>query len=115
LHLPEINELNEQGVIGCYVGIAEMIEKYHNVKGLFGISWLYDPQLVHISPRLIYLQKLPLSNGAKRFYIGIDESESAFVKSKTRARLFKEGKYKPKAYLLVWPRKDIVEWSKRYR
>ena len=113
-HTPELEEFTEQGWNDCYVRIAEMLDIYKNVKGVFGASWFYDPQLENISPRLIYLQKTPLNNGARCFYVEEDRTGNALAKSKHRYNLYKEGKYKPKKYLLVWPREALLKWARIY-
>ena len=114
-HTPELSEFNEQGWNDCYIRIAEMLKKYKEVKGMFGGSWFYDPQLEFISPRLMYLRNIPLNNGAISFYVGEDRTGNALVKSKTRIKLYEEGKYKPKSYLLVWPRKELIKWASAYK
>ena len=43
--------------------------------------------------------------------MGEDFSGDAFVKSKKRMKLFTEGKYTPKSYLLIWPRKKLTDWA----
>lgn len=111
-HTPELSEFTEKGWNDCYVRIAEMLKINENIKGIFGASWFYDPQLESISPKLMYLQKTPLDNGAKGFYLGDDLTGNALAKSKTRNQLYKDGKYKPKSYMLVWPRKELLQWAK---
>jgi len=113
-HNRELNEFNEQGWNDCYIRIAEMLEKHEEVKGLFGASRFYDPQLENISPRLMYLQKIPLQNGAVCFSAGEDCTGNALAKSKTRIKLYQEGKYIFMSYLLVWPRKELIKWAKTY-
>ncbi len=115
LHIPLLSDFNEQGFYDCNIGIAEMLIKHEEIKGVFGSTWYYDPQLENISPRLMYVQKIPLENGAKLFYIGEDRTGNAFAKSKTRLKLYNEGKYKPKKYLLLWLRKEIIKWAKMCR
>jgi hypothetical protein len=111
-HTPDLGEFNAVGWDDCYVRIAAMLEKYSNVKGMFGCSWFYDPNLRDISPNLMYLQAVPLENGAESFYVGEDRTGYALLKSKTRFSLYNEGKYTPRAYLIVWPRKEILYWAK---
>jgi len=112
-HTPELSKFNERGWSDCYIRIAEMLKKNKKIKGMFGASWFYDPQLEEISPRLTYLQKVPLRNGAKSFHIGEDKSGNAIAKSKTRMKLYNEGKYLPQTYLLIWLRKDLIDWVDR--
>jgi hypothetical protein len=112
LHTPFLSDFNEQGMHDCYISTAEMLMKQGNIKGVFSSSWLYDPQLGNVSPILMYLQKIWLQNGAASFYVGVDQSKNAFVKSKTRLKLYEQGKYQPKIYLVVWPRKAMIKWAR---
>lgn len=114
-HIPELSEFNPQGWNDCYLRIAEMLELNPQVKGIFGGSWFYDPQLKEISPRLMYLQDVPLENGASRFYTHDDTSGNAIYASKTRRQLYEEGAYTPRSYLLIWPRKAMIQWAKLYK
>lgn len=114
-HTPYLDEFNEKGWCKCFLRIAEMLKENQSIKGMFGGSWFYDPVIKDISPRLSYLQDIPLQNGARSFYAGLDKSNSAISKSLSRKKLFEEGKYIPKSYLLIWPRKEILSWAKRFR
>lgn len=111
-HTPLLGDFNEQGWLECYIRISEMLIKHQEIKGVFRASWFCDPDLVKISPRLGYLHKMPVDNGAKVFYIQEDKTGNPFVKSKTRLKLYKKGQYRPKTYLLVWPRKELIKWAK---
>lgn len=114
-HTPELSEFNPQGWNDCYLRIAEMLELNPQVKGIFGGSWFYDPQLKDISPRLMYLQSVPLENGASSFYTHDDTSGNAIYSSKTRRKLHEEGKYTPRSYLLIWPREAMIQWARDYK
>ena len=114
-HTPELSEFNPQGWNDCYLRIAEMLELNPQVKGIFGGSWFYDPQLKDISPRLMYLQDVPLENGASSFYTHDDTTGNAIYSSKTRRQLHDDGKYTPKSYLLIWPREAMIKWAKAYK
>lgn len=114
-HTPELSEFNPQGWNDCYLRIVEMLEHNPQVKGIFGGSWFYDPQLKDISPRLMYLQNVPLENGASSFYTHEDTSGNSICSSKTRRKLYDEGKYRPKSYLLIWPREAMIRWARGYK
>jgi hypothetical protein len=114
-HIPELSEFNEKGWNNCYGRIAEMLERNEEIKGMCGGSWFYDPQLEFISPRLMYLQRIPLNNGASLFHVGEDKTGNAIAKSKTRLNLYNKGKYKPQSYLLIWPRRELIEWANNYK
>lgn len=110
-YTPELSQFNEKGWHECYLRLATMLKINTDIKGVFGISWFYDPQLTGISPRLTYLQSTPLLGGAKSFYLGNDNTGNAISTSKSRIKLYKDGKYIPKSYLLIWPRKELIAWA----
>jgi hypothetical protein len=114
-HTPDLSEFHPQGWNNCYLRIAQMLELNPQIKGLFGGSWFYDPQLTAISPRLAYLQNLPLEHGASIFRTGNEKSNDAIATSPTRRKLFDEGKYIPQSYLLIWPRKALIKWANTYK
>jgi hypothetical protein len=110
-----LEEFNQVGRNRCFARIAELLEAMPGVRGLVGTSWFYDPQLERISPNLHYLRKVPMDGGA---FLRIDgpgeiHTQRATARSQTRRRLYEEGKYSPVCCTLVWPRKDILAWSKR--
>ena len=99
----------------CYLRIAELLKLNPRVKGYVQCSWYSDPVLENVSPRLVYYRQRPEQNGAKVFRFGTSESDirNATSKSPTRRELFKEGKYIPTSYLVVWPRKELIEWAEK--
>jgi hypothetical protein len=102
-----------QGRDQCYLGIGELLKLNPNIKGMYAVSWYYDPKLEDISPNLLYLRKEPEQNGARFFKIGTTATDINFatVKSATRRRLYQEGKYLPTSFLLLWPRKELLSWA----
>jgi len=108
---PESVEFSEQKRNESYCRIAQMLKIHSKVKGLLSASWMYDPQLAEISPRLMYLQETPLENGAETFYVSVDYSGNALEKSKTRKELNEKGMYIPKIYLVIWPREALIRWA----
>ena len=89
-HDPDLMaEFNINGWRITFKRFAEIlkIEEFKNVKGIYGVSWFYDPQLANISPRLNYLLDIPISNGAVLFKIGPSSEDGirdALLKSPTR-------------------------------
>lgn len=110
-----LKEFNEKGLKNSYRLIGEFLKKQSHVKGVFGSAWYYDPIIEHVSPRLAYLRKIPTENGGKLFYLGSDNQavRDSTLRSKTRRRLYEEGKYIPTRYLIVWSRNKIIDWSKK--
>ena len=115
LHEPNLKYFSEESRIECYMEIAYMLKKHKEIKGAYGMSWYFDPQLKEISPWLSFLREFPLAGGAELFLIGKDESRNALAKSRNRLRLYEAGKYIPQSYLLVWPRKKLIAWASRKR
>jgi hypothetical protein len=111
----DLTDFNETGWDECYVRIASLLKKRIFIKGMVGTSWFYDPQIMNVSPRLSYLLKNPLQNGAFVLKHRTDRLniERATSKSETRKRLYEEGKYTPVSYSIFWPRDKIIEWSDR--
>ncbi|MCB0263267.1 MAG: hypothetical protein KDH98_08960 [Calditrichaeota bacterium] len=97
-----------------YLNVAELLESDKLIRGIYGVSWFFDPQLAEVSPRLTYLQQFPVENGAQLFKIGISAKaiDFATATSKTRKQLYDEGKYIPKDYMLIWDRNSLIKWAK---
>jgi hypothetical protein len=111
------DEFDEPGWRRCYLLIAELLERRPDVKGVVGTSWFYDPQLPAISPRLAYLQTMPLSGGAYpvRHGPGAIHTERATATSPSRRKLVEDGSYVPICYSIVWPRAELIAWAGRQR
>lgn len=116
-HSTSYPEFNEAGWDRCYLRIAGMLRVNPHVRGMFGISWFYDPALESISPRLNYLRHRPLEGGARLFREGVSDEHigNATAKSETRKKLFLEGKYQPTGYAMVWPRRELIAWADQAR
>ena len=112
LHTPYISEFKERNHDLYSRNVAKMLEQNEQVKGVMAASWYYDPILSKVSPRLSYLHDLPKRYGAEFFCVCKDSSGNAFVRSKTRLKLYHEGKYKPKKYLMIWPRNKMISWAR---
>jgi hypothetical protein len=107
---------NLEGWNNCYLRIVELFGIKPEIRGLIATSWFYDPQLKKISPHLSYLREVPCNNGAFLIHDGPGEihTKRAIKTSKTRRKLFQEGKYLPTCYTIIWPKKDMIEWNKFY-
>jgi hypothetical protein len=105
LHLFNEHEMNL-----VYLRIAELMKLNTRIKGFYRRSWFLDPKLEDISPRLGYLIKVPLQNGAKLFAAGStkEDLKYALAVSRTRRRLYEEGKYLPTGHAYIWPRKEFL-------
>lgn len=105
------NDLNEQAHDQMYLRIAELLKRNKHIRGTTGSSWLYDPQLLKLSTRHAYIQLRPVERGAFLVRHGKGNVEQATMTSKSRRRLYEEGKYMPREYSMLWPRKELIAWA----
>ena len=94
-----------------------MLEMNPDIKGVFGSSWWYDPEVERITPRIGYLRQRPLQNGATVFRMGSDQAAiiNATGFSRLRRELYDKGEYLPTNYLMAWARDDLLGWAKHAR
>lgn len=95
--------------------VAEMLQRHPEVKGMAAASWLNDPVVADISPQLRWVREIPSKNGAQYFRVSEDIDGGALIRSATRRKLFRAGKYVPTQYLYVWPRHRLIGWATRAR
>jgi hypothetical protein len=101
------------GLQKFYIRIAEIFRLNPDIKGIYSVGWLNDPHLADINPELRYIRNIPEQAGAKVFKIGTfpaDISRSTTT-SQIRKKLYKEGKYMPASYALIWLRADLIKWA----
>ncbi len=115
-----LDDFNESGWERCYHRIADLLSSRPWVKGMVGTAWIYDPQLLEISPRLAYLQRKPTQHGAflVRHGPGKIHTQRALhgiPRADPRRARYDAGSYVPICYSLVWPRKELLGWSARNR
>jgi len=117
LDLRDMAEFNPAGWTRCFVILAEMLEANPDVKGITGVSWFYDPVLTEISPRMAYLRRTQVDNGAflVRIGPGPEHTANATATSPTRRQLVESGQYTPTCYLIAWPRGPLIDWARRLR
>ena len=114
-HSRNLEDFNEEGWERCYLRVAELLALNPRIKGIYGATWFYDPEISRISPRLAYLRGQALERGGASFYVGPDPGRLAIEKSKTRRDLYEKGEYVPTSYLIVLPRKGLLAWAEGRR
>lgn len=69
-----------------------------------------------IAPELVFLRQVPEENGARVFSLGTDKQavRDAIKFSKKRSALYECGRFVPVRYMLVWARKDLLDWAERF-
>lgn len=111
-HTRHLGDFNPKGWDRYYVRIGQMLKLNPHIKGVSGGSWYLDPEISTISPRLKFLRAVPASFGAEIFYTNTEgRSSNAFAKSEMRLKLFEQGNYIPKSYLMIWSSKEIINFS----
>jgi hypothetical protein len=112
-HKLMLDSFNEEGWNECYLCCAELYRIHPEVLGMYGSSWFYDPALDTISPRLSYLRKIPASGGAELFFMeeGGSSTNNSLATSATRRKLYDEGKYSPKGYMMAWGKAKQMAWA----
>ena len=45
-------EFTSEGWDRCFLRIADLLEMHSEIKGVFGRSWWYDPEVERITPRI---------------------------------------------------------------
>lgn len=111
-----LDAFNEEGWNECYLCCAELYGLHPEVLGMYGSSWFYDPAIDEISPRLSYLRAIPLTGGAELFFVeeGGSASDNSLATSATRRKLYEEGKYSPKSYMLAWGKSSQIAWARNH-
>ena len=106
-----------EGLIYSSRILADVMKMNPQIKGKIGTSWLGDPQIERISPRLAYIRYFVIANGANFFYLGSSDkaAKDATKKSATRRRLYSEGEYVPSDYLEAWSRKSMIKWANKLK
>lgn len=106
-----------EGWTDCHLRIAEMLESNEHIRGVQGVSWLYDPALAQVSPHLAYIGQIQTQNGAFLIRIGPGEEHTrrATFKSRTRRSLVEAGEYLPTCYAILWPRETLLVWARKVK
>jgi hypothetical protein len=115
VHGPMLGGFHEEGFRECYRLAADLLEARREHWGLFARSWFYDPVVAQISPRLGYIAAIAREGKAVLAPVRQEPADirNATAKSATRRRLYEEGRYEPRGWLLVWLREKLIEWARR--
>lgn len=108
-----LSDFNPVGWDKTWAAGAAFLKTHPAYAGMLGSSWFYDPPLETISPRLAYLRKTPLANGAFLVHQGPGDihSERASASSPTRRAMIEKGEYVPSSWIVAWPRKALIKWA----
>lgn len=112
-----LSQFTPHGWDRCYLRIADLLELNPRIRGVFGSSWWFDPEVERITPDIGFLRHRPLGGGAQIFRVGPDEAavRNATKFSRVRKELYEQGAYAPTNYLMVWARDDLLGWALEMR
>ena len=111
MHPLVTGNFNPNGWLDTYDHLADLLLANDKFLGIQSTSWFLDPQVKTISPHLAYLREVPELCGARFFYVTTDltGNSGALTRSTHRRRLFEAGLYRPRLYLRIWPREDLLK------
>jgi hypothetical protein len=86
-----------------------------DLAGVYAASWLYDPQLASVSPKLTFVRKIAEAGGARFLRLRTDPVQIAYATahSPVRRQLMQSGAYSPTCYGLHWDRHAFIAWAER--
>lgn len=104
----------EEGVGELLLGAADLLLANPDAIGYTCKSWWHDPAIASLSPHLAHLSQVPVSHGALLFPASTSErdAERALSTSKSRRASYEAGQYKPRAFVLFWPRDEMIAWRR---
>lgn len=93
--------------------LAGCLELNPEILGVSASAWWYDPAIAAHSDYLSYLREGWETKGGQFFAYETSEQDKrlATTGSETRQKLFDEGKYHPKSFLVAWTRDSIMRWA----
>ncbi len=117
LHIDARNlrDFNIEGLIRAYLRLAALMETRPDLAGLYGASWLFDPEANRLCPELSFARGVSGAGGARFLRLRVDPAQSAYAvaHSPRRRRLVALGRYRPVCWAMYWSRRDILAWAER--
>ena len=112
-----LGEFNTTGFLSAYHRLADLMAMRPDLAGVFGASWLYQPELSTISPNLAFARETAETGGGRIVPLRADRAQTAFAitRSPSRKRLYLNGEYKPVCHGMFWERQALIDWSRSAR
>ena len=112
-----MKNFNLNGWCESYIKLAQILKKNKFMKGIYGASWFFDPQLKEVSPEISYIKDLADEIGAFSINSGVYKHSTitALFMNKHRQKLYDEGKYIPQNYMVFIPRHKLLKWGAKQR
>jgi hypothetical protein len=90
---------------------AHVLVARAEIRGLLSTAWYNDPAIERVSPHLAYLRASLEALGGHPYRIGSPPEvvSDALANSLARQRFHRAGAYQPTAYLMIVPRRALIE------
>ncbi|MCU1448817.1 MAG: hypothetical protein JWP02_987 [Acidimicrobiales bacterium] len=108
---------SEASVLDDGLLAADFFAHNPSLRAMVSASWLLDPALDEVSPHLAWVRRYVLERGSELEPIETPDHvvENALATSRTRRRLYEEGRYVPKTYAMVSRRDAVLRWAESRR
>ena len=108
-----LEDFDAAGFVRCYRRLAALLRARPDLAGVHGASWLYDPQLAHISPGLAFVRRTAEDGGGRLVRLRSDPVQTAYAvaRSPQRRKLVERGAYRPVCYGMYWTRSALLRWA----
>jgi hypothetical protein len=115
LDLRGCSVFHAQGFADAYRRLAAFLRSRPDLAGLRAASWLFDPELSHVSPELAFVRASAEVGDARFVRVRTDPVQTAFAaaRSPARARLIATGAYRPACHAMTWLADDLFAWADR--
>ena len=106
----DLEDFNAEGFLRCYHRLAALMRARPDLAGVYGASWLYDPQIACISPGLAFVRRTAEDGGGRLLRLRATPVQTAFAtaRSPQRRRLVESGAYRPVCYAMFWTRAALL-------
>jgi hypothetical protein len=108
----QVQALLEREALKAYYRMAQSMALQPDVKGLIASSWLHSPDTFEVSPHLSWLNRVFLEHGAVVATMGPASPDcGVLTRNLERQRAYTEGRFAPTVGLVVWPRREMLQWA----
>jgi hypothetical protein len=98
-----------------YYRMAKSMELQPGAKGLIASAWFHSPDTFRVTPHLAWLNRVFVENGGIVATMGpADPGCGVFHRSPERRKAADEGRFKPTLGLIIWSRRDMLDWAARH-
>ena len=98
----------------AFANITALLQADPSLEGLYRKSWLLDPQVGEMEPRLAFLVTTPVENGARFEWlrdVDVEDQPEILSFSAVRRERYAAGSYRPQEWAYLWSRDAMVEWA----